>query len=416
MKLSLYIAKRYLFAKKSRNAINVISAISVAGVTVGTMALITILSVFNGLEEMVKAIFSTSDPEIRITPVRGKVFTPDTLMLTRLSEIDGVEVWAETLEENALLRYDDQQYIATVKGVSLNYREVTDLDTAMWDGDFILMSETGRPYAIAGLGVANHLGMRLNFVSPLAIYIPDRTSRLSLNPENAFTRRFVHFSGIFAVEQEFDSKYVFLPIDFVRDLLAYTKEISSIEIRLRPGSDLKQTQRAIKNVMGDQFLVQNRYEQQEIFYKVMKAERLAIFVILTFILIIASFNIIGSLTMLIIEKERDIGILKSLGADNSLIRRIFIYEGWMISFIGTSLGLITGFLLCAAQQHFNIVKLAGDSLLINSYPVKMQLIDFFVVAATVMTIGYGAAWYPVNYLSRRYLKENKKSRDEHQIN
>lgn len=264
MKLSLYIAKRYLFAKKSRNAINVISAISVAGVTVGTMALITILSVFNGLEEMVKAIFSTSDPEIRITPVRGKVFTPDTLMLTRLSEIDGVEVWAETLEENALLRYDDQQYIATVKGVSLNYREVTDLDTAMWDGDFILMSETGRPYAIAGLGVANHLGMRLNFVSPLAIYIPDRTSRLSLNPENAFTRRFVHFSGIFAVEQEFDSKYVFLPIDFVRDLLVYTKEISSIEIRLRPGSDLKQTQRAIKKVMGDQFLVQNRYEQQEI--------------------------------------------------------------------------------------------------------------------------------------------------------
>ncbi len=408
MKLSLYIAKRYLFAKKSRNAINVISAISVAGVTVGTLALITILSVFNGLEDMVKGIFSTSDPEIRITPVKGKVFTPDSLTLQRLSSVNGVEVWAETLEENALLRYEEQQYIATVKGVSANYGEVTDLDTAMWDGDFILTAGNGRPYAVAGLGVANYLGMRLNFVSPLAIYIPDRKAHLTLNPENEFTRKYIFISGIFAVEQEFDSKYIFLPIDFARELLDYPTEVSSIEVRMRPGSDLKKTQKDIKEVMGHDFLVQNRYEQQEMFYKVMKAERLAIYVILTFILIIASFNIIGSLTMLIIEKERDIKILKSLGADNSLIKRIFIYEGWMISFIGTCLGLGLGFLICAAQQQFGIVKLAGESLLIDAYPVRMQLIDFFLVAVTVMAIGYGAAWYPVHYLSRRYLKENKK--------
>lgn len=408
MKLSLYIARRYLFAKKSRNAINVISAISVAGVAVGTMALITILSVFNGLEEMVKSIFSTSDPEIRITPVRGKVFTPDTLMLTKLASIDGVEVFAETVEENALLRYDEQQYIATIKGVSLNYTEVTDLDTAMWDGEFILRAENGRPYAVAGLGVANYLGMRLNFVSPLAIYIPDRKARLSASPENEFTRRYIFLSGIFAVEQEFDSKYLFLPIDFARELLDYTAEVSSIEVRMKPGADQKKTQEAIRELMGNDFLVQNRYEQQEMFYKVMKAERLAIFVILTFILIIASFNIIGSLTMLIIEKERDISILKSLGADNRLIKRIFIYEGWMISIIGTVIGLLTGFILCEAQQHFGIVKLAGDSLLIDAYPVKMQLADFFTVAATVLAIGYAAAWYPVHYLSRRYLRETNK--------
>jgi len=408
MKLSLYIAKRYLFAKKSRNAINVISAISVAGVSVGTLALITILSVFNGLEDMVKGIFSTSDPEIRITPVKGKVFTPDSLTLQRLSSVSGVEVWAETLEENALLRYDEQQYIATVKGVSANYGEVTDLDTAMWDGDFILTAENGRPYAIAGLGVANYLGMRLNFVSPLAIYIPDRKAHLTLNPENEFTRKYIFISGIFAVEQEFDSKYIFIPIGFARELLDYPTEVSSIEVRMRPGSDLKKTQKDIREVMGHGFLVQNRYEQQEMFYKVMKAERLAIYVILTFILIIASFNIIGSLTMLIIEKERDIKILKSLGADNSLIKRIFIYEGWMISFIGTCLGLGLGFLICAAQQQFGIVKLAGESLLIDAYPVRMQLIDFFLVAVTVLAIGYGAAWYPVHYLSRRFLKENKK--------
>ncbi|MCJ7821370.1 MAG: FtsX-like permease family protein, partial [Bacteroidales bacterium] len=185
-------------------------------------------------------------------------------------------------------------------------------------------------------------------------------------------------------------------------------ESSSIEVKLVPGADLKKTQRAVREIMGKKFIVQNRYEQQEIFYKVMKAERLAIFVILTFILIIASFNIIGSLTMLIIEKERDISILRSLGANNSLIRRIFIYEGWMISFIGTCLGLAAGFLLCAAQQQFGLVKLAGDSLLVDSYPVKMMLPDFIIVAATVMAIGYWAAWYPVRYMSKKYLTDNIK--------
>lgn len=406
MKLSLYIARRYLFAKKSRNAINVISAISVAGVTVGTMALITILSVFNGLEEMVRSIFSTSDPQIKIAPAKGKVFIPDSLMLKRLAGTEGVEIYALTLEENALLRYEEQQYIATVKGVSLNYAEVTDLDTAMWDGNFTLLGENGRPYAVAGLGVANYLGMRLNFVSPLAIYIPDRKARIRGTPDNEFTRKYIYMSGIFAVEQEFDSKYVFLPLDFARELLDYKDEVSSIEVRMKPGADEKRTQNAIREVMGDQFVVQNRYEQQEMFYKVMKAERLAIFVILTFILVIASFNIIGSLTMLIIEKERDINILRSLGADNRLIKRIFIYEGWMISFIGTVTGLLLGFILCAAQQHFGIVKLAGESLLIDAYPVRMQLSDFLIVAATVLAIGYAAAWYPVHYLSRRHLKEN----------
>jgi len=405
MKLSLYIARRYLFAKKSRNAINVISAISVAGVTVGTMALITILSVFNGLEEMVRSIFSTSDPQIKIAPAKGKVFVPDSLKLRRLAGTEGVEIYAFTLEENALLRFEEQQYIATVKGVSLNYAEVTDLDTAMWDGEFTLVGENGRPYAIAGLGVANYLGMRLNFVSPLAIYIPDRKAKTRGTPDNEFTRKYIYMSGIFAVEQEFDSKYVFLPIEFARELLDYKDEVSSIEVRMKPGADEKRTQNAIREVMGDQFVVQNRYEQQEMFYKVMKAERLAIFVILTFILVIASFNIIGSLTMLIIEKERDINILRSLGADNSLIKRIFIYEGWMISFIGTVMGLLLGFILCAAQQHFGIVKLAGESLLIDAYPVRMQLSDFFIVAATVLAIGYAAAWYPVHYLSRRHLKE-----------
>ena len=407
MKVSLYIAKRYLFAKKSRNAINIISSVSVAGVTVGTMALITVLSVFNGLETMVMSIFNTSDPEIRIAPVKGKVFVPDSTTMSLLSSVNGVEVWSEVLEENALLKYEDQQYIATIKGVSDNYKEVTDLDTAMWDGDFIL-KDKNRPYAIAGLGVANYLGMRLNFVSPLAIYIPQRTASLNVNPETAFARKYITFSGIFAVEQEFDSKYIFTPIDFLRDLLEYTNQVSSIEVRLSPGADQKKTQKAIAELFGDNFIVQNRYEQQELFYKVMKGERLAIFVILSFILIIASFNIIGSLTMLIIEKERDIGILKSLGADNSLIKKIFIFEGWLISAIGTISGLTIGFIVCLLQQKFSIIKLSGDSLLLNAYPVEMRMTDFFIVAVTVMSIGYWAAWYPVRYLSNKFLKKVKK--------
>ncbi len=404
MKVSLYIAKRYLFAKKSRNAINIISTISVAGVMVGTMALITVLSVFNGLETMVRSIFNTSDPEIKIAPVKGKFFLPDTAVMKQLSSIKGVAVWAEVLEENALLKYEDQQFIATIKGVSDNYTDVTDLDTAMWDGEFILRDSI-RSYAVAGLGVANYLGMRLNFVAPLAVYIPERTASLNISPEKAFARKYITFSGIFAVEQEFDSKYIFVPISFLRDLLNYTNEISSIEIKLAPGADTKKTQKTITALFGKNFIVQNRYEQQEIFYKVMKGERLAIFVILTFILLIASFNIIGSLTMLIIEKERDIGVLRSLGANDTLIKKIFIFEGWLISAIGTAGGLIIGFILCLIQQEFSIIKLSGDSLLLRAYPVEMRLSDFFIVAATVLAIGYWAAWYPVRYLSNKYLKK-----------
>jgi len=406
MKLSLYIAKRYLFAKKSRNAINVISGISVAGVMVGTMALITVLSVFNGLETMVKGIFNTSDPEIRISPIKGKVFIPEKKTLVSLGKLNGVEAWAEVLEENAVLRYEDQQYIATIKGVSDNYKAVTELDTAMWDGEFKLRDQN-RMYAVAGLGVANYLGMRLNFVSPLCVYIPRRTASINANPESALIRKYISFSGIFAVEQDFDSKYIFTPIEFLRDLLEYKNEVSSIEVKLIAGADSKKVQKSIEELFGKEFRVQNRYQQQELFYRVMKAERLAIFVILTFILIIASFNIIGSLTMLIIEKEHDIEILKSLGADNPLIKKIFIFEGWLISFIGTIAGLILGFIVCFIQQHYGIIKLSGESLLIDTYPVEMRITDFLIVAATVMAIGYWAAWYPVRYLSHRYLNDTK---------
>jgi lipoprotein-releasing system permease protein len=407
LKLSIYIAKRYLFAKKSRNAINVISAVSVAGVAVGTMALIIVLSVFNGLETLVRSIFNTFDPDLRITATLGKTFVPDSTRLTLLGNTEGISCYALCIEENALLKYGDRQIIATIKGVDDNYSKVTGIDSSMWDGDFILRGDQGRPYAIPGIGIANSLGLRINFVTPLNIYVPRRTGSSNLNPENAFVRRFIFPSGIYQVEQEYDSKYVFIPIDFARELLEYKKEVSSIEIKFKNQDDEAAIQKNVVKLFGKGFIVQNKYEQQEIFYKVMRSERLAIYLILTLILIIASFNIIGSLTMLIIEKERDIEILKSLGADNNLIRKIFIFEGWLISIIGAFAGILLGFLICWLQQTYGFVRLQSDSLIMDAYPVVMKIKDFILVPATVLLIGYWAAWYPVRFLTKKYLNRNE---------
>ncbi len=408
MKLSLYIAKRYLFAKKSRNAINFISAVSVAGVAVGTMALIIILSVFNGLEKMVTAIFNTFDPDLKITAVEGKTFTPDNSKLKKLSEVNGVACYSLTIEENALLKYGDRQFIATIKGVDETYSKVSGIDSTMWEGEFLLKNENGRPYAVPGIGIAEYLGIRVNFITSLIIYVPSRTAGSNLNPEEAFNRKYIFPSGIFQIEQSYDSKYIYVPIDFARELIDNEQGVSSIEIKFSAGADARKVQKDVTDIFGNEYLVRNRFEQQEIFYRVMRSERLAIFFILTLILIIASFNIIGSLTMLIIEKERDIEILKSLGADRTLIRKIFIFEGWMISIIGAFAGLILGFIICWIQQKYGLVKLQSDTLLLNSYPVVMKVKDFIIVPFTVLLIGYWAAWYPVRYLTKKYLSKNEK--------
>jgi lipoprotein-releasing system permease protein len=406
MKLSLYIAKRYLFAKKSRNAINVLSAVSVAGVAVGTMALIIVLSVFNGLEKLVSSIFNTFDPDIKITASEGKTFIPDTSKLRLLSEIDGVACYSLTIEENALLKYGERQYIATIKGVDENYSEVTEIGNSMWEGEFILKAENGRPYAVPGLGVSRYLGIRVNFITPLSIYVPRKSGGPSLSAENSFNKQYIFPSGIFEVEKDYDSKYIYLPIEFARELTENEEAVSAVEVKFNEKADTRSIQRSITRVFGEGFLIRNRYEQQEIFYKVMRSERLAIFLILTLILIIASFNIIGSLTMLIIEKKRDIEILKSLGADKDLIRKIFIFEGWMISISGAAAGLILGFLICWLQQTFGLVKLQSESLIMDAYPVVMKLKDFLIVPATVLLIGFWAAWYPVRYLTRKFLTKN----------
>lgn len=403
MNFSFYIAKRYLFARKSKNVINIISAISVVGVSIGTMALIVILSVFNGFDNLVQSLFNSFDPDIKITIKEGKTFSSGAERIQNLKKLKGVLYMSEIIEENALLKYDDRQYIVTVKGVSDEFINMSGIDSMIIDGKFIL-KENRNNFAVIGQGVALNLAVGLNFITPINIYVPKRTHKASLNPEKAFSRKYIFPSGIFAIQQDFDSRYIIVPIDFARDLLDYSNEVSAIELKLDPVFNKNKIQEEIKKHLGTGYEVKNRFEQQELLYKIMKSEKWAIFLILTFILIIASFNVIGSLTMLIIEKKKDIDTLRSLGTNLSVLRKIFLFEGWMISILGAILGLMTGTIICWIQQHFGLIKIQGsDSFVIDTYPVNIELPDFIYIFLTVLFIGYLAAWYPVRYITRKFL-------------
>jgi lipoprotein-releasing system permease protein len=404
MRLPVYIARRYLFARKSQNAINIISGISMTGVAVGTMALVVILSVFNGFDEVVKSLFNSFDPDLKIIAAEGKTFTPDE-RFDEVASLPGIEQFAEVLEENALLKYGERQHIATIKGVDESFIHVTGIDSMVYDGEMKLKDEH-RPYAVLGQGVAYSLQVGLNFVNPLFVYMPKRLGNINLaNPDDAFRRKYIFPSGIFAIEQDYDSRYVIVPIEFLRELLEYTSEVSAIEIKMNPDRNGEKLQSTIEGILGDSFLVKNREQQNELFYRVMKSEKWAIFLILTFILIIASFNIIGSLSMLIIDKRKDIQSLRNMGAGESLIRKIFLVEGWLISIVGSLAGIVFGTLICVLQDRFELLKLGGDgTFVINAYPVDLQWPDLILVWATVLFIGFLAAWYPVRQISKGYLR------------
>ena len=406
MNLPFYIAKRYLFAKKSQNVINIISAISVVGVATGTMALIVILSVFNGFDSLIKSLFSVFDPELEISLAEGKTFVAEgDERFNAVKDHPGVLYYTEVLEENALLMYGDRQHVATLKGVGDNYAKVSGLDSMIIEGSMQLTDEYDNNYAVIGLGMANVLGVGLNFITPLNIYIPRRTasvSSIAMNPQTAFNRKIIFPSGIFSVEQEFDLSYVVLPIDFTRNLLEYEKEVTAIEISVNDDFRESVVRQDLQQILGDEFRVLSRYQQHEWLYKVMETEKWEIFLILSFILLVASFNIIGSLTMLILEKRKDMIVLKSLGAREKLIRKIFLFEGWLISAVGAVAGMILGFLIAWAQMKFGIIKLYGTgAFIIDAYPVELQGSDFFYVFLIVLLIGFFAALFPVRYLTRR---------------
>jgi len=379
--------------------------ISILGVTVGTAALIVVLSVFTGFDGVLKSMYNSFDPDLKITPAAGKVFSIlNNPQIDQIKKHPSIFDLAQTLEENALLKYDDQQYVATVKGVSDNFSNISGVDTMIIGGEFILKNKNHN-YAIVGQGVAVFLSLNLNFVNPIHIYVPKRDSKPGLNPENAFNRKSIYASGVFGIQQEFDAKYVLVPLEFAQNLFEYSaSDVSALEIKVKQGVNINKIQKEFQNILGDNYKVKNRYQQHEMFYKIMKSEKWSIFLILTFILIIASFNIIGSLTMLIIDKKEDIATFRALGANLQTIRKIFLTEGWMISIVGALIGLIIGLIICWLQIHFEFVRLKGaGSFIIDAYPVKMIWKDFVAVFFTVITIGFVAAWYPVRYITRRYV-------------
>src|SRR4051812_37519646 len=360
MNLPLFVAKRYFFSKKSQRAINIISIISVVGVMIGTGALIVVLSVFNGFESLVVRLYNSFDPELKITINEGKTFPADSILFHQLKNIAGVKTISQTLEENALVKYRDKQYIVTIKGVDENFQKVSGIDSMIVDGEFVLQ-KGDTAFAIVGGAIAYNLQLNIsNFLSPLELYVPQKNAESFSNPEEAFNRRFIVPAGVFAIQQEFDSKYILVPLSFARDILNDEKNISAFEVSLLPNANINKVQQQIKDKLGDKFSVSSRLEQHSTIYRIMKSEKWAVFLILAFILLIATFNVIGSLTMLIIEKGKDISILYSMGADATLIRKIFLMEGLMITFIGSVIGIVLGVFICFLQIQFKLVKLTGS--------------------------------------------------------
>jgi len=375
---------------------------------VGTAALIIVLSVFNGFETVVVRLFNTFNPEIQITAKEGKTFDITTLPVEKIRQIQGVVYMTDAIEENALLKYKDKQFIATIKGVNPDYQKLSGIDTMIAEGKFILQKDTNN-YAVVGQGVAFNLGINLNdYMNPLEIYVPRRESNFN-NPLEAFNSETAFPTGIFSVQQDYDIKYVIIPLRFARKLLNYDKEVSSEEIGLSPKTDWEKIQAQIQNIAGEKFSVKNRFQQQALLYKIMKSEKWAIVLILSFILLIATFNVVGTLTMLILDKKKDISILWSMGADRKLIRRIFFVEGMMITFIGALAGLVLGALICWLQQRFGLIRMPDSgSFVITAYPVHMQLIDFVYVLLIDMAIGLLVSWYPVKQISKKTIEQEKK--------
>ena len=385
MNTAFYIARRYLFAKKSTNAINIISAISVLGVFIGSTALIIILSVFNGFEEVVLKMFNTITPQIIIQPAKGKTFNPNTAYFNELKTDKTIFSYTKVLSENALIRYNDKQSPALIKGVSKDFLKNPSLDSIIIDGKFVLDNSAG-PNAVVGSALQAYLGV--NPADPfeqLQIYSPKRgRTNTSINPLDDFTVLNISPSGVFEVQQDFDN-LVIVPIEFARELLGDSINISAIEIDLNKGINADQLKNKIENNLGDDFTVKNRIQQNQALYNVLSSEKWMVYIILTFILIIAIFNIIGSLTMLVIEKLKDISVLTSLGAGKKLIKRIFLLEGMMITLSGCIFGLIVGFVFCALQQKYGLVKM-GEANLIgisNAYPIALKWKDFILVFITV---------------------------------
>ena len=405
MKTAFYIARRYLISKKSVNVINIISGVSISGVTIGTFALVVILSVFNGLDFSIKSLFSAFDPNIKITnTIKGKSFELNDINIESIKKIAGVSTVTSVVEEEAFLMYGNRQYFATIKGVPTNYNEISRLDSSSITSGQFLLEANHIPYALVGQGVAYYLSVGLTFNEPIHIYTLKKGTKGRPTLENTFNHSTIYASGIFANQQEIDSKYILVPISFAQELFQMDSRVSALEVGLTKGTSEDEAKTEISSILGNNFAVKTQFEQHELFYRVMQSEKWAIFFILAFILVVASFNILGSLSMLILDKKADIAILQSMGANQKLIRTIFLFEGWMISLTGAFLGIILGVIICWIQMTYGILKIPNEgSFIFSAYPVQIRFADLFVIFLLVTGIGFLAAWYPIRFISGKYL-------------
>lgn len=407
MNFPFYIARRYLFSKKSHNAINVISGISVCGVALATLALVCTLSVFNGFQDLVSNLFTAFDPELKIVPATGKVFDGQDKAIAAIRKMPEVALVSESLEDNALVQYQGRQAMAVIKGVEDNFEELTPIDTILFGRGELLLHDEVVDYAIPGVQLLATLGTGIRFLDPLEVYAPKRGAKVNMaNPAASFTGGNLFSSGlVFAVNQEkYDGSYILTSLKFARQLFQYTTEVSAINLKMKEGTDIDAFKRKLEKHLGERFRVLDRYEQQADTFRIMKIEKFISYLFLTFILMIACFNVIGSLSMLIIDKRDDVVTLRNLGANDRQIVRIFLFEGCLISFIGAVSGIVLGVLLCWLQQTFGLISLgAAGSFIVDAYPVSVHWEDVVLIFFTVLAVGFLSVWYPVRYLSRRLL-------------
>jgi lipoprotein-releasing system permease protein len=399
----LNIAVRYLFSKKKHQAVNIVSMVSVFGVATAVAALICVLSVYNGFQDMLGTMYSRFDPSIKITVVKGKTFTTQSDAFQQLRKNPDVGVYCETLEENALVQYKNSQTNATIKGVDESFAKLTDMKDLMVGGSFQLQ-DSNFQYAVVGVGLAGILGTGGSFIDPITINAPRRTGAINLaNPSGSFSTRDVLMSGSFSIGQtEYDNNLVIVPIALSRSLFEYTNEVSAIELKLKEGVDPSRFQRKLQASLGKNYLIQTLQEQKADVYRINRVEKWMTYLILTFILVLALFNVVGTLSMLILEKQDDAVTLSRLGANRKTIQRIFQTEGWLIAIFGAFLGMIIGTILCALQQQYGLLKLGGGGhFIIDAYPVRLQLNDMLLVFTTVILISIPTTWWPVHAYLRK---------------
>ena len=406
MRLPLFIANRYLVAKKSHNLINIITWISILGISVGSFALIVVLSAFNGLEKVISSMNNRLTPDLQIAAVKGKTIDLSTFPLGQLKDIQGVDYVVPTITEDALFRANDKQHIGQVKGVGLEYQNLRRLNEIIYGNERLQLSDGEHDFAVPGAGVAWYLGV--NAYNPYAmvrVYVPKRGNASLMNLENSFNSDVLTVRSVFSTEQEQDEKLVLVPFNWLSELLEYENKASNVELFTTLNADINKVKKSVSAIVGEGFNVKNQQEQQETLYRIMRSEKWAVYVILTFILILATFNVVGSLSMLMIDKRKDTEILKSMGADNRLIQKIFMNEGLLISVAGGIIGLLLGIILVLLQQQFGFVKFGtGGNYVVDAYPVLLKLKDVLLIFATILVVGCTSAFLTVRHAMRKEVK------------